>query len=197
MSKQAKSTLLSVLRIVTEIAWYAAFVALGILVIVIIANSFILPVEKLFQASSEGNGEFTIDADFLSVTFNNIDIGHNRLFMAGILGVMAVGLAVVIVIMSQLRKIFASLAQGTPFTPENVKRIKSIGYVVITGVFLKALVGLAAGLIIKTSLAVPAIQFGFNFSGLSGGVFLGLVILVLGEVFRKGSELQEDRDLTV
>jgi uncharacterized BrkB/YihY/UPF0761 family membrane protein len=197
MGKRAKPSLVSVLRVSTEIAWYGLFVIIAILVVVIVAYGFFIPMDELSEASSQGKGEFTINADFLNVTFEKIQVEETRLLMVGSLGVTLIALTIAQVIVGQLRKIFASLAKGTPFNPENSKRIRLIGCFVIIGAVIKSLVALLVGFLVMNTISIPGVEFEIRVLSPLNGVFVGLVIFVLGEIFRKGTELQEDRDLTV
>lgn len=106
-------------------------------------------------------------------------------------------LVVLLYVYGQLRALIRSVLDRQPFRPENASRIRRLGLVVIgwgaITPFLKLVVGAAMidevavhGLILK-----PPLDFQFE------TVFFGLAILVLSEIFRQASELQDDQSLTI
>jgi hypothetical protein len=88
-----------------------------------------------------------------------------------------------LVVLELLRRTLGAIVDGDPFAAVNALRITWIGVMVLAGE--------AAYSPGTASLVRPA--FGMNLSML----FLGLLIVALGEVFRHGSRLQTDVDLTV
>ena len=106
-------------------------------------------------------------------------------------------MVVVLYAVWQLRAVFKSVVAGHPFSPDNASRVKKIGWVVIgwnvVAPFAKYFNGMAfladhsvAGLVLEPPIEVDVIS-----------LFLGLAILVLGEVFHQASRLQRDQSLTV
>jgi hypothetical protein len=102
----------------------------------------------------------------------------------------------------QLRHAFASLSAGTPFSRDNVRRIRGAGW---------AILGMAA-----IDLAIDAA--GMAFIGVTttvaGGspvvpweillvdfplttILAGFAVVILAEIFRAGADLQDDQALTV
>ena len=104
---------------------------------------------------------------------------------------------IVLITVFQMRKIFASLKQKAPFDPVNAKRIRIIGLVIIGGQFLGALMAFAFSGWLKDAFASEGLvitpDWGFNIFA----VLFGLIILVLSEVFRIGSEMKSEQDLTI
>ena len=113
------------------------------------------------------------------------------------LGLVEAAVVVVLYAVWQLRAVFKSVVAGHPFSPDNASRVKKIGWVVIgwnvVAPFAKYFNGVAfladhsvAGLVLEPPIEVDVIS-----------LFLGLAILVLGEVFHQASRLQRDQSLTV
>ena len=107
-------------------------------------------------------------------------------------------LAIGLLIIFHLRKIFATIAGGDPFSMENSKRIRLIGWAVIVASVLKALLSFLIGLYFSTLINLPGLTLTANMrlEDLSG-VFVGVIILILAEVFQHGARLQEESNLTV
>ena len=117
-----------------------------------------------------------------------------RFQFALILPFLVIGLLVIY----HLRKIFATLAGGDPFSKGNSRRIKTIGWLVITATVFKAVLSFLFGLYFMNFISLPGLILEANirledFSG----VFAGIIILILAEVFKYGSLLQEEQNLTV
>ena len=107
-------------------------------------------------------------------------------------------LAIGLLIIFHLRKIFATIVSGDPFSMENSKRIRLIGWAVIVASVLKALLSFLIGLYFSTLINLPGLTLTANMrlEDLSG-VFVGVIILILAEVFQHGARLQEESNLTV
>lgn len=94
-----------------------------------------------------------------------------------------------IVVIGQLRKIFATLVAGQPFQIGNARRLRLIGLALmaaeISRIAVRALIwGVPEG---------PRLWFQFNFVGW----FSIAIIFVLAEVFEEGARLRRDVDLTI
>lgn len=100
-------------------------------------------------------------------------------------------------VLTQLRHIFRSLSRGLLFIPENSRRIRWVGFTVIFGELARS--ALVYFWSYYTSLHFTANGLRFvastDFSGTT--MIGGLAILVIAEVFREGTRLQEDQSLTI
>ncbi len=114
------------------------------------------------------------------------------LFIIGILS-----LILVLIILFQLRKIFVNLEKKQPFSKDNPKRFLIIGIIIFFIGILKNI-----GLIISNEILIKYLiihrlfierKFNFDFSIL----LLGLLFIILSEVFRQGVMLKEENDLTI
>lgn len=110
--------------------------------------------------------------------------------VAGGLLVGAVYMAGVLVIVSALRRIFATLTAGDPFHPGNVRRLRLIGLMLASleaGRYLIAGVG---------AWMLPGARRAESDLNLTGW-FSILVVFVLAEVFREGARLRREAELTI
>ena len=89
-------------------------------------------------------------------------------------------------ILNRLRRIFLTVNQGDAFEPANVGRLRGIGL---------GLIGVQFGSLIL-AVAVPAgmdVDYSFDL-----GSALGiLIVFMLAEVFRQGSAMRDDQQMTV
>ena len=111
------------------------------------------------------------------------------------LGFVMLGFALGII--HQLRRVFASLKSGKPFSEENARYIRMIGLLSITGSVVYGMLKAVFGLWLMHSISIPGVDAEAALNPDLTGIFAGLVFLVLGEVFRIGAKMQEEQDLTV
>jgi len=91
-------------------------------------------------------------------------------------------------------KIFKSLELDHPFSLQIAKDIRFLGLLMIFAAIFSLLQGIYMHYVIM-SLTEKAYKLGgrqFSFSFWSG-----IIVLIIAEVYRRGCELQEDKDLTV
>lgn len=102
----------------------------------------------------------------------------------------ALYIAGVLVIVNRLRRIFGTLIAGDPFEPENVRRLRVIGIMLIALELSRY-----AGALIATWIApqVPSRAGGVSLTAW----FAVLVVFVLAEVFREGARLRREAELTI
>ncbi len=96
----------------------------------------------------------------------------------------------VLVIVGRLRRIFATLTAGDPFHPENVRRLRVIG------LMLMALEVGRYPMALAKSWLFPHADPRY-FSPNPTAWFAVLVVFVLAEVFREGARLRRDAELTI
>jgi hypothetical protein len=193
MSQAKKLTLIGFLKIALDIAWYFLFAAIaGIL----LAIAFCLSKAPL-PAWFGDAGTSYIRSGYLYFSFPDSKFQDIRLFAAGLLGLAAISVAVVQLIIALLRRLFASMHAGTPFTPENALLVRAIGFVTMGGALIESLVSGLIGLLVAPYIQAAGAEFRVTFGIPWTGLFLGLVILVIAELFRRAATLQEEQDLTV
>lgn len=89
-----------------------------------------------------------------------------------------------------------SVRQGNPFGPENVKRLRALGFLLVVGAPLVAFLNSA----LRSSLLnhLPPGDFGLSGVELPAAALLaGLGVFILAEVFAYGLRLREDVEGTV
>lgn len=122
---------------------------------------------------------------------------ESRALFAGTAILLIVLLAFVMWVLDQVRGVFRTLRQGQPFASANAVRIRRIAVAVILGEFARAGVVFFENYYAMKHFAAEGLKFDAwpDFNILS--VFYGLIILVIAEVFRAGTRLDEDQSLTV
>jgi hypothetical protein len=119
------------------------------------------------------------------------------IFAAGLLGS-----ACYLILLLTLRNVCSTVTAGGPFRWENVRRIRVMGWTLIGMAALDLLIDAVALAYLTTSLTVagePArvpgdlLLYEFPF----GKIFAGLAVLVLGEIFKTGADLEDDQALTI
>jgi hypothetical protein len=122
-----------------------------------------------------------------------------------VLAVLAVSLLVwacYFLVVLQLRGVCANLALGPPFSRDNIRRVRRMGW---------AFIGVAAAnLVIDASMvayqhafvtvagrppSIPGIIAWVDFP--LGTILAGLAFIALAEIFRAGADLQDDQALTI
>ncbi len=97
----------------------------------------------------------------------------------------------------QLRVVFRTLRDGHPFVRANAKRIRAIGYAVVVGEIARSAIVFYENYYAMTHFAADGLRFeaqpDLNVLAIVGG----LIILVIAEVFKAGTRLDEEQALTV
>lgn len=102
-----------------------------------------------------------------------------------------------IILLVLLRSILRTVAAGTPFVEGNARRIRAIGILIPAfGLLIQALQW-ATALVTMNTVVADGLHIKASLTLNLTYLFIGLVIVALAEVFRYGSLLQADADLTV
>jgi hypothetical protein len=115
---------------------------------------------------------------------------------ATLLGVIAI-LAVILWGLSQLQAVFRTLRDGQPFVADNAPRIRSIAFIVIFGELIRAGLVFAANYYAMTHFSAGGVRFDAEVDVNIFAIIHGLIILVIAEIFRVGTQLDEDQSLTI
>ena len=168
----------SLLKLALDVIGFTLWAALGVLVL----GAFIallLPVDLDIWKN------IAADAGFRDTLRT-----QGPLFSLG-LGALAAYVGVVLWILRRVQKIFATLTAGDPFHPDNVGRLRAVGF------GLAALEGVNYATRFITSWAfsdqVDRVRFSPNLTAW----FAVLVVFVLAEVFREGARLRREAELTI
>lgn len=98
---------------------------------------------------------------------------------------------VVLYIVGRLRRIFTTLTVGDPFHPDNVARLRSIGFSLAALELINYIVNLVSGWVFPEQFRSG--RFPLN----PTAWFAVLVVFVLAEVFREGARLRSEAELTI
>lgn len=187
-----QSRVISVLKVLISIFWYVLIGGIVFLVLLAPVLAFIPP--EIFPETVS----FTLVTPFMGVEFIDAGAVNLKAVFLSLDGMVLLWLALAAAVIYYLRRIFQSVAAGSPFIPENVTSFRAVGLFVIAGSVLQSIAGALVGLVMMNNLITPA---GVHITPRGtldlGGLFLGLVILALAEIFRYGVELQNEQNLTV
>jgi len=95
-----------------------------------------------------------------------------------------------------LRKLLAGGIEN-PFTLENARRIRVIGFLMLATVAAEIAVNLVIARFVINNVHIPGASIRANPLPYRGGFFSALLVLILSEVFKLGVLLQQEHDLTV
>lgn len=109
----------------------------------------------------------------------------------------AMGGGVMLAFLHHLRRIFQSAQAGAPFDAGNAGRLRSLGLLLFAFAVLDGIAGSVASLTVSrgltsSTLTVPA---GLHVDAVV--VLVGLVLIALAEVFRRGAALEHEQSLVV
>ena len=96
-----------------------------------------------------------------------------------------------------LRKVFSTLIKKEPFIKENAVRIRIIGLITIIFELLRTFMKFENGLYLKNKVLLYGGNITPKFELNFVTIFLGLVIIVIAEIFRIGTQLKEEQELTI
>ena len=99
--------------------------------------------------------------------------------------------------LQQLRELFRALRNGEVFAPANIRRVQRVGWAVILAEPVRALMTYSASAFAQSHFVGDGIRFVTDFNLNLGTIFGGLAILVIAEVFRAGTRLDQDQSLTI
>ena len=121
----------------------------------------------------------------------------SKRFLAANGVVLIVFLAFVLYLLEHLRAVLRTLIHGNPFVAENATHIHRIGLVVIVGELGRAAIVCAESLYAARHVAVAGLTFDAWPHVNIGAIIGGLIILMIAEVFRAGTRLDEEQSLTI
>jgi Protein of unknown function (DUF2975) len=113
----------------------------------------------------------------------------------GLLLILAVG--VVLWLTTELQRVLRTVRDGKPFAPSNATRVRRIAWVVIAGEFVRATIVYLENSYAATHFTAEGLRFTARPDLSVLAIVEGLIILVIAEVFRVGTRLDEDQSLTV
>ena len=100
-------------------------------------------------------------------------------------------------VLQQLRRLLGALSVGRPFVRENADRLRRLGWALILVELALATLRMAEGLYVVWQFERPELELWPRLDVPVSGLFVGAVLLVVAEAFRRGAQLEEDQALTV
>jgi hypothetical protein len=100
-------------------------------------------------------------------------------------------------VLRQLRTVLRTLTDRNPFVPENAVRIRRIALAVIAGELVRAGIFWIETRYAATHVSIAGVTFDAWPHVSLTTVVLGFIILVIAEVFRAGTRLDEEQSLTI
>ena len=122
---------------------------------------------------------------------------ESRSLFLGTALLLSVVLSLVLWVLGQLRAVFRTLRDGKPFVAANATRIRRIAFAVILGETGRAALVFVTNYYASTHFVAEGLHFDAQPDYNIMAIFYGLIILVIAEVFRVGTRLDEDQSLTV
>lgn len=190
-------------RVLQRLTELGIAVTIVVAVVVLVATAFadapldapmqFTPDEDTYSLTSDAWGSGTILEAAGTVRFTESSASLVTLWVAAIL----IYAASAIALLALLRSILQAVAAGTPFVERNARRIRAIGILIpVFGLLIQALQW-ATALVTMNTVAAEGLHIRASLTLNLTYLFIGLVIVALAEVFRYGSHLQTDADLTV
>ena len=121
----------------------------------------------------------------------------SRASVAVPMALVAVMLALILWVLGQLIALFRTLRDRQPFVPDNAMRIRRIGYAVIAGELARAATVFISNSYAMTHFSAEGLRFDARLDMNLLAIVHGLIILVIAEVFRASTRLDEDQSLTI
>ena len=113
----------------------------------------------------------------------------------GLLLILAMGVGLWLT--TQLQRVLRTVRDGKPFAPSNATRVRRIAWVLIAGEFVRGAIVYLENSYAATHFTAEGLRFTARPDLSLAAVIEGLIILVIAEVFRAGTRLDEDQSLTV
>jgi hypothetical protein len=123
-------------------------------------------------------------------------IRRGPLFVANSL-VLMVALAVTLWLVRELQGVLRTVRDGHPFVATNAARVRTIGWIVIGSELARAAIVFLENYYAMQNFAAEGLQFTAHPDLSLFALVEGCIILVIAEVFRAGTRLDDEQSLTV
>ncbi len=110
---------------------------------------------------------------------------------------LAISAAFLLLFLHQLRRLFQRVRQGAPFDPDNAARLRWLGILLLVLALWQTVTDVWMSLAISRMLEGPGNQLGTGVSLNLPVILVGLVLIALAEIFRRGAALEEEQSLVV
>lgn len=191
MEKSKK--LVNILNIVSTVVYVFTIFMAAVLLIVFVGIQFVdIPDlnADLFSSTFMFDNSLRFDLSF--VEGGNLRPLINRGLITGILGT-----GFLIGFMHIIRRILKNVKEDNVFIEQNSRFIKYLGYSMIGFSVVMSVLRFWIASAISDVITIPSAHFGANFSLDFQTIFIGLVIILLSQIFAYGTHLQNEYDATV
>jgi hypothetical protein len=210
MKAMGKGSLSSFVAALINIGWYGAMVLLALSICLLAVAPWVDP--PRVEVGLAVPAAFRIEPETHHVTsspfgFENVHLEEARgslrfsprssAVVAESAVLLIAVLALIMWVLGQLRAVFRTLRAGQPFVAANATRIRRIAYAVIAGELARALLAYVGMHYAMTHFSIQGVRFEARPDVNIIAIICGLIILVIAEVFREGTRLDEDQSLTV
>ena len=118
-------------------------------------------------------------------------------YLYGNMVFLAIMFALALWVLGNLRAVFRTLRDGRPFVRANATRIRTIAWLFIIGELARAAMVFFQNYYAMTHFSADGLRFDAPLDLNFTAIIDGLIILVIAEVFRAGTRLDEEQSLTV
>jgi Protein of unknown function (DUF2975) len=198
----------SFVTILLTAAWYFVAVALALTTCLVLASPWLdvrggeidIPVsfevdDRAIRVSAPGIG---VSSAVVQQVRGSLRFPPpNRASVTFPLALVALMMAVILWVLGQLIALFRTLRDRRPFDRQNATRIRRIGYAVIAGELARATLIFYSNSYAKWHFMADGLRFDAPPDLNVFALVHGLIILVIAEVFRAGTRLDEDQSLTI
>lgn len=198
----------SFLTVLLNVAWYGLWVFLAGTMCILMT----LPFTDLTDAETSIGAAFSVNANAVQITAPSIGVesaqledvrGTLRYPLRHRADIVAPGVGLILFlafvqwVLGELRALLRTVRDGRPFARVNATRIRRIGWAVIAGELARALVTFLSDSYVVSHFTASGLRFEAELDVNVIAVITGLIILVISEVFRTGTRLDEDHALTI
>jgi hypothetical protein len=210
MKVMGKGSLSSFVTSLLNVGWYAAIILLALSTCLLAIAPWVDP--PRLEVGFAVPAAFRIDPETHHVTASPFDVENvhlenaqgslrfsprSRVVVAETAVVLIAVLALIMWVLAQLRAVFRTLRAGEPFVSANATRIRRIGYAVISGEVVRAALAYAGMHYAMAHFSIQGVRLEVRPDLNVIAIICGFIILVIAEVFREGTRLDEEQSLTV
>jgi hypothetical protein len=203
-----KGSLSSALRVAMEAAWYLTILLTALVLIEAVratageAGEALVDLPLSFELDTAGHSvsseTIPIVAARVLETRGKLRLrSTSRRFAVLWLGAATLLVGAWLVIIYQLREFVKTLAAGEPFARSNALRLRVIGLFIVGFELARFGIVLGISLMLKANVSVTGLAIETELRPNLVSLFVGLLVLVVGEAFRRAAEIQEEQALTV
>ena len=208
MRAMGQRSIASFVKLLLDLSWWMTAAGLVLMIILLLCSFFVdfqtdkltmdLPVALELNTSAHSIDSTVPTVWQLEKVHGNIKFPVRKgAFLSGSTFVITLAVCFILWIVTQLREVFRTLSRGRPFVAENSRRIRWVGLAVLIGEFVRAILLFFFSLYTSQHFTINGVRFiaSADLSGIT--IMSGLAILVIAEVFREGTRLEEDQSLTM